>query len=362
MEEFTGHNRYNVLVSRVWNDMPIFPMNACSTHEMVGNPNFWAELKWDGRRGMIIRNEDGVGIWSRNMKDQVGKCPHLEKAFQNLPPGTMIDGEFVAMHEDKIEVGGRRFLRPDFTATANIMGSKAGRARWLQENTHPYIHFIAFDCPYSKYMSHCYWPLEKRREQMEAMLTLVDSEFVWSSPIWQEYDDKLLENVHEIGLEGLMFKNSQGVYDEGGRPGNNWYKYKFVEDKDVVVTDFTDGQGKYIDTIGAICYGQYREIINLDPKGFRTFDIQKRMSTAKWIDGKPYELIFRGQCSGMTDEVRYSILNRPEMGDRRDGLIGQVMTIKAMPGVPGSDKFRHPQFREWRDDKNPEECVWEKEK
>src|SRR5205085_7307069 len=57
------------------------------------------EYKYDGYRLLLSVGEGGVTAWTRNGKDWSDKFRALVKAADSLPPGTLIDGEAVALDD-----------------------------------------------------------------------------------------------------------------------------------------------------------------------------------------------------------------------------------------------------------------------
>ncbi len=49
--------------------------------------------------------------------------------------------------------------------------------------------------------------------------------------------------------------------------------------------------------------------------------------------------------------------DRLEYTENGDDYIGKVFTAKGNAWYP-SGSIRHPKFKEWRDDKEPEECTY----
>lgn len=90
---------------------------------------------------------------------------------------------------------------------------------------------------------------------------------------------------------------------------------------DVVITGYEPGKGKYAGTVGAIVFGQY-----LRNGGWTTL----------------------GTCSGMDDKLRRSLSHED---------LGKVIEIEHCGREP-SGAFRHPQFKRFRPDKDPESCIY----
>ncbi len=96
---------------------------------------------------------------------------------------------------------------------------------------------------------------------------------------------------------------------------HGWYKIKPVKTVDLVVTGFTDGEGKYLGLVGSL-----------------------RCSTSEG-----YEV---AAVSGMTDEQRLDVTGAD---------LGRVVEVRYQY-VGSRGRLRHPTFVRWRDDKNVKEC------
>jgi len=59
---------------------------------------FTMEPKFDGFRLIAHVTDEGVRFYTRAMKEQVGKLPHIaELLAKAYPAGTVIDGEIIAL-------------------------------------------------------------------------------------------------------------------------------------------------------------------------------------------------------------------------------------------------------------------------
>jgi ATP-dependent DNA ligase len=129
----------------------------------------------------------------------------------------------------------------------------------------------------------------------------------WNEPTYRDYVD--------CGGEGVVLKNPNARYVIGKRPANNWYKVKKFQTLDVVITGFTDGQGKYEGQIGAIIFK--------DPTG--------RV----------------GRCSGMDDATRLGL-----SAAVHSEIVGSVIEIRHWGhSGQGEEGYRFPQFVRFRPDK-----------
>ena len=59
------------------------------------------------------------------------------------------------------------------------------------------------------------------------------------------------------------------------------------------------------------------------------------------------------ECSGYNDEYREYFT------EHKDELLGSVVEVKANGVMKDSGRMRHPRFLRMREDKAPEQCIWE---
>ena len=78
-------------------------------------PQDWiAEWKWDGIRAQLIRREGQTFLWSRGEELVTDQFPEVESSAEQLPDGTVIDGELVAWSETESRPVG---VQPTSTTT-----------------------------------------------------------------------------------------------------------------------------------------------------------------------------------------------------------------------------------------------------
>lgn len=323
------------------------------------------EPKLDGMRCLVYKFGEGpssVKMYSRTGHRLEDKVPHLVEEFAYYTEDFILDGELgyeLERTADQADLGLLPIL--DFNKTMRVMGSNwltaIDKQRQYRENGE-HIKFYAFDllyaCPTNlwKYIDpadtqrvkYTLWSCveEVRRFELTqfALGHFRKEGFAESVPQYPYFDEMEYEDYVKEGGEGMILKNPKAVYDWGGRHANNWYKLKKFETLDVVVTGFTDGQGKYEGQVGAIKFGVYSTQTGAQ-------------------DGYP-RLVEIGQCSGMDDATRAGITATRDILKDKPHLYEEnlVMEIRHF-GKVGKDGsgLRFPQFLSWRVDKNPKECT-----
>jgi len=316
----------------------IEPMLARAAEESDLSTKNWdgwvLEPKHDGMRAIVVRTTDGVEIYSRTGKTQKGKCPHLEEAFMVLPEGTVLDGE-LAMVESYIDVYGKQVPVVNFNKTMRVMGSGVDKAV-LRQSELGSLSFIIFDVMVLGNGGRTlYETPQDSRFSISDSLTV---KHMVHNPRFEGDFEEIYNTLIKAGVEGAILKGLKGEYLPGKR-SKTWLKVKSAKTFDVVVTGFTEGQGKYEGQIGAIEFSAY------DDNG---------------------SLNYVGRCSGMTDEERlkWTEYRNAMAADKAAGKPFPeytVIEVKANEMV-GSGEYRtprHPQYQHIRVDKNPADCKME---
>jgi ATP-dependent DNA ligase len=77
----------------------IEPMDCLSVSKLPEGSNFVWEVKLDGYRGLAVKSGDGVTLFSRRRKSLNSQFPSIVEALADLPEGTVVDGEVVAIDD-----------------------------------------------------------------------------------------------------------------------------------------------------------------------------------------------------------------------------------------------------------------------
>lgn len=180
------------------------------------------EPKWDGFRCSAVGHPDGVRLWSKNGTDLTARFPELAAAAAAVvPDGTVIDGEAVIFHDDRLSF---ELLQRRFTSSRSQL---TGEAR-----QHP-ASYMAFDLLALDGQDLRGRPLRIRRTLLEELAR------DWMPPLQLSpiTDDETLARrwmvqYRPAGVEGLVVKGAGTPYEPGRR---RWVKVKSRETTEVVV-------------------------------------------------------------------------------------------------------------------------------
>jgi bifunctional non-homologous end joining protein LigD len=194
------------------------PMQAASAEAPFSSAEYLFEVKWDGLRCMLLRDQSGeIRLKDRGLNDITADIPEVVAAAKRVPPGSVIDGELVAT-----DVEGR----PNYPRLRQRL---AGGARMRDEIPTAYL---AFDALYIEGKPLLRQPVLRRRARLAKSVEPGGHIFV---PDHIEEDGvELFEACLERGLEGVVAKHRQSPYVPGQR-SPFWLKVKAVKSDDFVL-------------------------------------------------------------------------------------------------------------------------------
>jgi bifunctional non-homologous end joining protein LigD len=194
------------------------------------------ELKFDGIRLIAVKTKKKVSLLSRNQNELGARFPEIVESIKNLPAGEcVIDGEVVALDDEG---------RSSFQLL---------QAREMEGRKSP-VYFYAFDLLQIDGKSLVELPLEARKSILEKLCADAGDPIRYSGAIGGDAK-RLLEEVKRRGLEGIIGKQRNSVYEPGRRSGA-WIKLKCVDQQEFVVGGYTPPQGAR-KHFGAILVGYY---------------------------------------------------------------------------------------------------------
>ena len=190
-----------------------------NTAGSLGDIEDWLlEWKWDGIRLQLIRRDGEVALWSRGEERLDGRFPEIEAAAATLPRDCVIDGELLAWGDADAPM--------PFTALQTRIQRRKPGAKTLADAPARVLAYDLLELDGEDLRAR---PLRERRALLEGLLAahgdrrIVVSTLV-QSPDWTDAA-RLRDSARERGVEGLMLKRADSVYQAGRRRGD-WWKWK----------------------------------------------------------------------------------------------------------------------------------------
>ena len=189
------------------------------------------EVKFDGYRALLLKNNDRVWIRSRNDKDLTATYPSVAAAGRRLNADqAVLDGEIVAVDADG---------HPSFQALQH----RSAHSRHT-------IVFYAFDLLHLSGQDLTGRTLDERREQLPRVLN--DSGVLLSIEL-PGTSQQVIAAVRNLGLEGVIAKRRRSPYTPGDR-NTAWVKLKLDRQQEFVVGGYRPGPHG----IDALLVGYYK--------------------------------------------------------------------------------------------------------
>ncbi len=307
------------------------------TSERWPRGEYLYEPKWDGFRSVSWAGAE-PRIDSRNQRPLLRYFPELRSALDQLPVGTVVDGEIVVVVDGVT----------DFDTLQQRIHPAASRIEMLSEKTP--AEMVAFDLLADRGTDLRERPFTERRERLVALAAdLSDPWHLTPQTASEDVAKEWFDEFEPAGCDGIVAKVPDLAYQHGKRA---MIKIKHRRTADCVVGGFREHKdgGK----IGSLLLGLF------DDNG---------------------DLHFIGHCSGFGDADRVAIFERfqeliadDSFGDQARAPGGQSRwsadkDLSWTPVQPGvvvevsydqleGDRFRHAtRFHRWRPDKDPEQCT-----
>lgn len=203
------------------------------------------EIKFDGYRLIVVRNEGVVKLYTRSGLDWTDRFRTLSTRFSKLTrKDFVIDGEAVVFDTK----GRSRF--GDLQAA-------------LQAGDGDGIEFVAFDLLHFDGLNLRDLPLSARLVELAKLIKEEDRP-IRLSKVWNsDQGNDLFKQASSSGLEGIISKNVNGRYIEGSR--KDWVKSKCRARQEFVICGYTPPKGD-LPAFGAMVLGSF-EKGKLVPRG-----------------------------------------------------------------------------------------------
>ena len=306
------------------------PMAAREVQELPEGDDWIYEIKWDGYRALAVKHGDSVQLLSRKNKNLSADFPDVVDALRGVSAGSaLLDGEVVALDQQG---------RPSFQSLQNRRSSAAA------------IVYYTFDLLALEGEDWRSKPLEERKSKLAE---LVGSSEVRLSVSLDGPADRILAQVRQLGLEGVIAKRRHAHYESGERSGA-WVKLKMGPEQEFVVGGYKRGAPLeslvvgYYDGERLMCAGKVRQ--GLNPRSRRELAELLRPLRTKQC---PFANLPNSKKSHWGEGITAEQMAEIQWVDPRT-----VVQVSFTEWTQGGN-LRHGTFRGLRTDKDAREVVRE---
>jgi DNA ligase D-like protein (predicted ligase) len=309
----------------------IEPMDCEPVSMLQEGPQWVYEIKLDGYRCVAVKSGNAVRLFSRRQKSFNHQYPNIIEALADLPDGTVIDGEIVALDDS---------ARPQFNLLQNYR-SEAHR-----------IRYFVFDLLCYDNRDTTALPLVQRRELLKTLK--------FHSPRVQLLDYLETSAANMIAatkgqrLEGVIAKRRDSLYQPGRRTGA-WLKHRISRGQEFVIGGYFPGPHGFDSIILGYYKGKDLMYIARTRNGFVPASRRLVFSKLKSLITPicPFVNLPDTKKSRFGDELnaekmKKAVWLRPE-------VVAQIEFLE----WTDADRLRHSKFVGLREDKDPRRVVKE---
>ncbi|RUX26455.1 ATP-dependent DNA ligase [Mesorhizobium sp. M7A.F.Ca.US.011.01.1.1] len=261
------------------------------------------EIKFDGYRTQIIKDENGIRLFTKNGYDWTGRYIELAGEAEAIEAESfIIDGETITVNEAGLS---------DFHA----LQSAVTRRKPSRD-----LYLVAFDLLHLNGHDLRNMPVEDRREILRALIPAVGR--IQVSKAMPGTGDAVYHLVDKAGLEGMVSKRKDSIYRSG--PTMNWRKIKCYAEKEMDIIGVQREAGKPAMVLMAD-KGQYAG------GAFVAFKADKRRRLWDRVQGKVGGPVPIG-------------LKKEKAEWLKPGLVGRVRFLK------GEERLRHAKLLDYREE------------
>ncbi len=309
----------------------IEPMDCAPVTKLADGPGWLYEIKLDGYRAVAVKSDGCVSLFSRRRKSFDHHYPLIVEALAELPEGTVVDGEIVALDESG---------RPNFNLLQNFR-SEASR-----------IHYFIFDLLICNDRDLTKLPLVERRKLLKS-LKLASGRIRIAEQFEASAND-MLAAVRQQSLEGVIAKRKDSLYESGKRT-SAWIKYRVNRGQEFVIGGYIPGPHGFDSLIVGYYRGKDLVYVARVRNGFvpasrhQVFEkIRPLVSPTMPFVNLPDTHKSRWGDELTAEKMKECVWLRPE-------AVAQIEFLEWTE----ADRLRHSKFVGLREDKNPRDVVKE---
>ena len=308
------------------------PMECLSVSRLPEGATWLWEIKFDGYRALAVKSRTGLTLFSRRRKSLNRQFPYVVEALADLPAGTVVDGEVVAIDESG---------RPNFNLLQNLRADASG------------IRYYIFDVLCWKDRDLTRLPLLERRALLKSLVVIRDKR-IRIADYFEAAPKDLLAAVREQGLEGIIGKRKDSIYQPGKRSGA-WIKHRVNRGQEFVIGGYFPGPHGIDSLIMGYYDGDKLMYVARTRNGFVPASRRQVFAKLRHLvtPACPFVNLPETRRSRFGEELnaekmKKAVWLRPE-------AVAQIEFLEWTEG----DRLRHSKFGGLREDKDPRSVVKE---
>ncbi len=278
------------------------------------------EIKYDGYRMIVIKENKKVKILSRNNIDYTSKFKKICESIKSIDDNFIIDGEIVSFDENG---------RSDFKLLQENLKNKNNE-----------FYYVIFDLLAINNNDLRTLPLIKRKEKLKRLLYECESNLIYSKHV-----DKGLESfkfAKENNLEGIIAKKKDAPYIE--KRSSDWLKIKcYLRQEFIIVGFITTEKNKMLSALVLGYYDSNKQLKYVGKVGTGFNEKQRSELNEKFNK-------IRRKTSPLKEEVNLKNIN---------WLTPKYVCEIKFAEFTKDKLLRQPSFISLRNDKNPKEVILE---
>jgi DNA ligase D-like protein (predicted ligase) len=295
-------------------------------------PSATEEVKLDGYRAIAVKSDNKVRLYSRRQKSFNQQYPYIVEALIDLPDGTVIDGEIVALDDSG---------RPQFNLLQNHR-SEGDR-----------IRYFVFDLLCYQNRDTTGLPLVERRQLLRSWM--FRNPRIQSVDYFETSAANMVAAAKEQGLEGVIAKRRDSLYQPGRRTGA-WIKNRISQGQEFVVGGYFPGPRGFDSLIAGYYEGKDLKYVARTRNGFVPASRRQVFSKLKHLltSTCPFVNLPETKRSRFGEELnaekmKKAVWLKPE-------IVAQIEFLEWTEG----DRLRHSKFVGLREDKDARRVVKER--
>jgi bifunctional non-homologous end joining protein LigD len=208
------------------------PMLATLVDEPFDDKDWIFEVKWDGYRALAEIHKNDVHLYSRNLQSFDHRFSALVDDLNSIKVDALLDGEIVVLDEQG---------KPSFQLVQNYQKNQIGT-----------LIYYVFDLLYLEGRDIRTLPLIKRKELLKKLLP--NAPHIRFCDHVKTRGIDFFKAAYQEGLEGIIAKQSQSVYQTGR--SRAWLKIKTHQRQEAIICGFTPPKGSR-EKFGSLLLGVY---------------------------------------------------------------------------------------------------------